>query len=45
MAPALNDGRLTTSGTIADGKNAVTVTTRIHDIKELDMRAFCGLLR
>jgi hypothetical protein len=40
----MNDGKRTASGIITDGKNAVTVTTRIHDIRDLIMRAFCGLL-
>jgi len=29
----MNGGKLVASGIIADGKNAITATTRIHDIK------------
>jgi hypothetical protein len=40
----MNDGKPSTaSGTIANGKNAIMATTRIHDIKDVIMRAFCGL--
>jgi hypothetical protein len=41
----MNDGKLNTaSGIVVNGKNATTATTRIHDIKDVIMRAFCGLL-
>jgi hypothetical protein len=36
----MNDGKLTASGTIVDGKNAITATTHIHDIKELNNARF-----
>ena len=34
MARGMNDGKLTASGIIVDGKNAITATTHIPDIKE-----------
>jgi hypothetical protein len=39
----MNDGKLIASGTIVDGKNAITATTHIPVIKEPMMRALCGL--
>jgi hypothetical protein len=41
----MKDGKPSTaSGIIVNGKNAITATTLTHDIEEVIMRAFCGLL-